>query len=224
MSIIASYVAHRRAIVVENPLNALVRSVVVRMLDRIPRQDTKVSYQYEMHIYHFLVENEIVYGCVSNVQYEAHQVYGFLVEVKALFKAQFLNSADGNRSFTAITATNCRAFGATLAVTAACMTSNPRGYEKVERVKEQLHATTKVMLDNIDSVLERRELIESLCDRTDSLRAEAHVFHAGSRSLKQKLLKHNIILVCATVVGVAIIGCVVSFIFYRLSQRGEAKH
>lgn len=210
MAILGSFVAFRRAIVADDRMSQQMKDVVAKMLERLPRHDTKVSYQYELQVYHFLVENEIVYGCVTPPEYENRLVYGFLNQVKDLFKTQFAGSSDRYPRPDEVTYTNCGKFRSTLASSTRTFNEDPQA-DKIGKIKEQLTSTKQVMLENLDSILERGDRIDGLCDRTELLREEAQGFSSNARSLKRAQIKHNIMLGIGVVVILAVLALVIAF-------------
>ncbi|VEG92060.1 hypothetical protein [Legionella spiritensis] len=55
--------------------------------------------------------------------------------------------------------------------------------EKVEQVKQELGEVKKIMIDNIDKVLERGERIEDLIKRTEGLADTSFLFHKKAKEL-----------------------------------------
>lgn len=210
MAIQSSYVAYRRKLVAEDRLSQSMKCVLEKMLQRLPRHDTKVSYQYELQVFHFLVENEVAYGCVTSLEYASGLTYSFLDKVKDLFKVQFAGSSDRYPRPEEITAANCAKFRSTLASSTRTFNDSPQ-LDKVDMIKEQIANTKQVMLENLDSVLDRGERIDGLCDRTELLRDEAQGFSSNARSLKRAQIKHNIILAIAVAAIVAIVALMIAF-------------
>lgn len=207
MPISLSVIAFQKVILCEDRLTPQLRPLVTKILEKIPRHDNKVSYQYEANVYHCLVENEILYLCMTDTAYQSRTVFGFLGDVKAKFKEQFSGSEHRYPKHSDLTPTACARFNTTLAQTARYYNENPEG-DKIGRIKEQIDNVKQVMLENIDTVLERGERIESLCDRTEALAEEAEGFHRNSRTLKRKMQMRNIKLA----IGIFLLVCILAFI------------
>lgn len=210
MTITSSFVAFENEILSDDNVSTTQRAILHKMLGMLPRHDTKVSYQYEQEVFHFLVENEIVYGCISVGSYEIRVVFGFLIQIKDSFKIKFAGSTDRYPKQENLNAPTCRTFSATLGSSRRLFNENPQ-VDKIDRIKEQLNTTRDIMLQNLDSIIERGDCIDNLCDRTDLLREEAQGFHSNARGLRRAILMHNIKIIIGVVVLVAIIALLIAF-------------
>ncbi|KPI89895.1 putative R-SNARE protein [Leptomonas seymouri] len=210
MPINSSFVAFERNIVSEDNVSQSMRSALQKMLYLLPRHDSKVSYQYEQQVFHFLVENEIVYACSTSGQYENRVVFGFLIQVKDTFKVTFAGSADRYPRHSDLTQAKCQPFSSTLASSRKVFNEDPHT-DKIDRIKDQLNTAREVMLQNLDSILERGERIDNLCDRTELLQEEAQGFHSNARSLKRAILIHNIKIIIGVVIFLGILALIIAF-------------
>lgn len=210
MPINSSFVAFERNIISEDNVSQSVRPALQKMLQLLPRHDAKVSYQYEQEVFHFLIENEIVYACTTSGQYENRIVFGFLIQVKDAFKTAFTGSADRYPRHADLTSVKCHPFSSTLASSRKVFNENPQA-DKFGRIKDQLNTTREVMLQNLDSILERGERIDSLCDRTELLQEEAQGFHSNARSLKRAILIHNIKIIIGVVIFLGVLALIIAF-------------
>ncbi|KAG5504501.1 hypothetical protein JKF63_04953 [Porcisia hertigi] len=210
MPIDGSLVAYRQVIVAEEGISPSARLALHKMLRLLPCNDGRVSYQVEQGMYHFLVENEIVYVCITSGPYENRIVFGFLIQIKDAFKTDFVTRA-GNSSFHAdLTPKNCQAFSPTLASSRNVFNSNPHA-DRIGQIKDQLNTTREVILQNLDSIIDRGDHIDTLCDRTDLLRDEAQGFHSNTHSLKRAVLFRNIKIIVGVVISLAILVIITAF-------------
>ena len=65
--------------------------------------------------------------------------------------------------------------------------ANSDSNNKIAQVSKQLDDIKGVMIDNIDKVLEREELIVDLMDKSENLSSNAEQFHRKSRKLKNAM-------------------------------------
>lgn len=211
MPIVASCISFQKVVVAEDRLSPQNRPVVMKMLDRLPRHDTRVSYQFEAFFYHFLVENEIVYLCVTDSTYQGRTVFGFLGDVRDKFKNQFAGSDKKYPAKPELTPKNCNKFNSVLFGEAKTYNENPEA-DKIGRIKEQIDSVKQVMLENLDNVIERGDRIENLCDKTEQLKEEAIGFHTNARTLKRRMLMRNV-KICIAIIGlIGILALVISFV------------
>ncbi|ESL08988.1 vesicle-associated membrane protein (VAMP) [Trypanosoma rangeli SC58] len=210
MVIISSFVAFQRVVLAEDHVTSRMRPVIDAMLERLPRHDAKVSYQYEADVYHFLVENEVVYCCISGNEYQNRTVFGFLMQVRDLFKTHFAGSASRYPRSSELTPAVCGKFCTTLATLTRTFNVNPQA-DKIGKINEQLDSTKEVMLENLDRLIDRGDRIESLCDKTEQLRDEAQGFHSNARALKRIILLRNIKLAIALILVLGLVGIIIAF-------------
>lgn len=210
MPINSSLVVFERAIIAEESVSQSARPALQKMLSLLPRHDAKVSYQFEQDVFHFLVENEIVYACTTTGQYENRIVFGFLIQAKDAFKTAFAGGADRYPRHADLTPANCGAFSSTLAASRKLFNENPQA-DKIGRIKDQLNATREVMLQNLDSIIERGDRIDTLCDRTELLRDEAQGFHSNARDLRRAILMHNIKIIIGVVLFLGVLALIIAF-------------
>ena len=208
--ITGSGVALEKTAVCEDRISLHAKAVLSKMLERLPRHDTRVTYNYEGTFYHFLVENEIVYYCLSGEGFQNRTIYGYLAEIKDKFKARF-GSDKAYPSKAALTAASCASFAGVLASEAKQFNDNPES-DKIGKVREQIEQVKQVMLHNIDTVIERGHKIDMLCDKTNALREEASTFNTNARTLKRKMLMRNIKIGIAIFGLLCILALVISFI------------
>lgn len=218
MPILCAVVAYQKVILAEERVTPQLRPLITKIMEKIPRHDNKVSYQYEANVYHCLVENEILYLCMSDANYQARTVYGFLGDVRDKFKAAFAGSEKKYPPTTQLTPAACGRFSSTLGQQMRYFNDNPEG-DKMGRIREQIEGVKTLMLENIDSVLERGERIDNLCERTEALKEEAAGFHDNSRSLKRKMQWRNIKLLLAIIFLVLLLGLIISMVVCGINYK-----
>jgi len=161
-------------------------STVTRvLLKKIPKEDGKLSYIYDKHIFHYMVSQELTYLCMTDKEFQRLVAFQFLDEIKT----RFLNTY-GDRGKTAI----AFAFNADFqrVLQQQMDRFNSTKDDKVQRVREEISQVKDVMIKNIDKVLERGEKIELLVDRTEDLDKHAFKFKKQSRNLKRSMWWKNV--------------------------------
>nr|CAJ2475992.1 unnamed protein product [Leishmania braziliensis] len=209
MPINSSLVAFEWTIIAEDSVSPSAGPVLQKMLSLLPRHDTKVSYQLEQEVFHFLVENEIIYGCTTSGHYENRIVFGFLIQIKDAFKMAFAGRAEECLRHADLTPENCHTFSSTLASSRKAFNENTQE-DKVSQIKEQLNTTREVILQNLDSIIERGDRIDTLCDRTELLRDTAQAFHTNARALNRTILMHRIKVIVGVTIVLAILALIIT--------------
>lgn len=208
--IIASCVGFQNVVVADDKLSPVLRPVVLKMLERLPRYDTKVSYQYENHTYHIQVENELQYVCISDQNFQLRTVYAFLEAIKDKFKTQF-GEANRYPQKSEITARKCGGFSSVLSSQTKIFNENPAA-DKIGRIKDEIDSVKQIMLENLDNLIERGDRIDNLCDKTEMLKEEAQGFHNNATTLKRKMWMRNVKIAIAVFLLLCLVGLVIAFI------------
>jgi vesicle-associated membrane protein 7 len=91
---------------------------------------------------------------------------------------------------------------------------------KVASVKAQVEETKKVMIDNIDRVIERGERINDVVSETDRLANEANAFQTNARTLKRVMWKKKLLFVGLGIVILLIIIFIVVLLACREPNDG----
>lgn len=64
--------------------------VTKRILEKIPAQNAKMSYMYDRHIFHYVVEDGLVYMTMADEAFGRRIPFAFLEDIKNRFKAAYL--------------------------------------------------------------------------------------------------------------------------------------
>jgi len=160
--------------------------VTRRILDKIPQNDSKMSYVYDRHIFHYIVEEGITYLCMADEEFGRRVPFAFLEDIKNRFKAAY-----GDRGRTALAYGMNADFSRVLQNQMDYYSSNPNA-DKINRVKGEIDEVKTVMVQNIERVLERGERIELLVDRTENLNQAAFKFKKQSTQLKRAMWWKNV--------------------------------
>lgn len=200
--ILYSLVARGRVVLAEYTSTSGNFPTVTRMLlNKIPSNtDSKMSYKYDTHVFHYIVESEITYLCMADASFKRRLPFAFLDDIKERFKGQY-----GEQARSAIAFAMNEEFSRVLQRQMDYFNGNPQA-DAVGRVQNQLAEVKDVAMKNIEKVLERGEKIELLVDKTDRMKNTAVKFQKTSRNLKNAQWWNNmkmwlvIILIAAVVI------------------------
>ena len=178
MPIVYALVARGRTVLAEYTSTSGNFPTVTRvLLDKIPSQDGKMSYVYDQHIFHYIVENAVTFLCMADESSKRRIPFAFLEDVKNRFTSTY-----GDKAHTAIAFAMNEDFARVLKKQMDFYNTNPAA-NNIERVKNQIDEVKDVMVENIEKVLERGEKIELLVDKTDRLNQQAFKFEKTSRQV-----------------------------------------
>jgi vesicle-associated membrane protein 7 len=193
----------------DKPLSPIMKQTLQKLIENLPKHDSKVSYQISGSTYHCLVENTIVYIVVSDADTQARTAYGMLAEAKEAFKQQFGNG--GYPKPADLNAARCGKFSSTLAQKIRYFNDNPQG-DKIGKLKNQIEDVKNVMLNNIDEIMERGQRIDNLVDKSEVLLEQADHFEDNARTLKNVMICRQIKIVLAVVFALGILGLIIAMI------------
>ncbi|XP_076453479.1 vesicle-associated membrane protein 7-like [Babylonia areolata] len=187
MTIVYSCIARGTNVLCSNQTGAgSYSSTIQSMLGNIPStSDGKRTYSANNNDYHCLIENGIVFVCVTESGISKQQPYSFLAEIKRRLQSGPL----AMRAMTAGTGELDKDFNFVLAQ--QMKNFSKAGNDNVSRLQSQVDEVKGVMTQNIEMVLERGERLEDLMDKTDDLSASAMTFQKTARRIRKKYWWQN---------------------------------
>jgi len=179
---------------------------VPRLLEKIGRHDSKMSYAYERDVFHVIVEHRFVYICVADEESGQRIPFSFLGEMKERFCQRY---AKGKPYPEVNSLPNVSDFKMQITSLIRFYNENPDS-DKIAKVKSQINEVQTIMTKNIDDVIARGERIEDIVGKTEQLNQNAQTFKRGARTLKRTMQWKRIVCI-AVVVGtiLLVVGVVV---------------
>ena len=194
-------VARRKVVLAEYTATSGNFPTVTRvLLDKIAPQDCKMSWQYDDHVFHYVVESGLTYLCMADESLKRRIPFAYLADVKERFKSTFGLEQAHNAIAFAMNDSFSRVLQARLE-----HHNNPDA-DNINRMKGQIEDVKGMMVENIDKVLERGEKIELLVDKTDQMQQAAFKFEKSAGRLKKAMWWKNMkmTLIMGSIVGVVI--------------------
>ena len=192
----------------DKPLSPTAKQAITKLIENLPKHDSKVSYQIGSDTYHCLVENAVLYITISDGDTAARTAYGMLAETKEAFKEQFAGPgkypkpADLNPS-------RCNKFGSTIAAKMRYFNENPQG-DKIGKLKNQIEDVKQVMLTNIDDIMERGQKIDTLVDKSNTLVEQAELFQDNASTLHWAMKCRLIKIIAVTILALGILSLIIA--------------
>eukprot|EP00161_Ancyromonas_sigmoides_P025470 TRINITY_DN8531_c0_g3_i1.p2 TRINITY_DN8531_c0_g3~~TRINITY_DN8531_c0_g3_i1.p2 ORF type:complete len:258 (-),score=67.48 TRINITY_DN8531_c0_g3_i1:165-938(-) len=213
MAIIYSLVARGPTVLAEfTTTSGNFTTVTRRILDKIPSNDAKMSYAYDRHVFHYVVEDGIVYMCMADEAFARRVAFAFLDDARSAFR-----SAYGGAAQTALAYGMNEDFSRTLERRMEYYNTSPDA-DRITAVRGQIDEVKSVMVQNIEKVLERGEKIELLVDKTENLNAQAFQFKKKATNLKRAMWWKNMklslligLIVCLVIFIIVWIACGADF-------------
>lgn len=138
-------------------------TVTRRILEKLPTEDSKMSYVYDSHVFHYVVSGGLVYLCMADGDFGRRVPFLFLDDI-----VQRWVGAYGQRGQTALAYGMNEDFSRVMQRQMDFFSRDPTA-DRVSRVREEIDEVRSVMVDNIEKVLQRGEKIELLVDKTENL-------------------------------------------------------
>ncbi|KAF9108168.1 Vesicle-associated membrane protein [Mortierella sp. AM989] len=188
MSIIYALVARGSVILTEfTNSSGNFTTVTEAILDKIPPNNSKLTYVYDRYLFHYICEDGLTYMCMADDSFGRRIPFAFLQDIKEKFLAQYSRE----QALESLVPYSMNEFSKTIAKQMEYFSTNPDA-DRIKHVKGEIEQVKDVMVQNIERVLERGERIELLVDKTDNLNQQAFVFKRRSTMLKRTMWWKNV--------------------------------
>lgn len=177
--------------------------VAHRILEKLPQNDSRVSYSQERHLFHIVVRDGITFLCMADEDFGRRIPFAFLEDVRERYLNRF-----GEEVHTAPAYEHNAEFSRVLEDRMAFYSTDQRA-DTINRVRGEISEVKTVMIENIDKVLDRGERIELLVDKTDHLQNESFAFKREARRLKTRLWWKNIRLLAFVALLILVIAYII---------------
>lgn len=205
--IVYALVARGKAVLAEFTMTSGNFPTVTRvLLSKIAPHDSKMSYVYDKHVFHYVVHSGITYLCMADQSTRRRVAFAFLEDIKRRFNVGY-----GRVMHTVQPFTMNQEFGPVLQRQIQFYNSDPSS-DELSKVKSQLDDVKNVMVENVEKVLERGEKIELLVDKTDRLTQQAFKFESTSKQLRSALFWRKVKMYCLFAFAAAFAAFVISAI------------
>jgi len=145
--------------------------------------------------------------------------FGFLIEIKSRFLAQF---PPDSTDFASLPNYGAGSFNAELKkLMVEYGTTQSGKQDAISNVQSEIDNVRDIMTENIERVLERGERIDLLVDKTDRLGGSAHEFRVRSKSLRRQMWWKNVKLM--VLLAVVIVFLVYLFVGFGCGLPGWSK-
>ncbi|KAJ2224282.1 hypothetical protein IWW45_008129, partial [Coemansia sp. RSA 485] len=148
--IIYALVARRSVILSEHSnTTGNFQQITQAILEKIPPNDSKLTYVYDRYLFHYISENGIVYLCMSDDKFGRRIPFAFLQDLMERFIAAFTDTEiDGASAY------GLNSFARTIARQMDYYSRNPQ-VDAIRQAQGEISQVKDVMVQNIERVLER---------------------------------------------------------------------
>jgi len=159
---------------------------VTRMLlNKIPKEESRMSYESNDFFVHYIVGNKITYLCVAGNDLKLEMAFGFLNRIKEQFEkryghAQNLGSYVINDEFKSVLAEKI------------IEANDAEDGDHMKLLQDKVSAITELAQNNLGKLIARDERIDSIATKSDRLHEDAKEFERGAIELKRHFFWKNI--------------------------------
>ncbi|XP_050504160.1 vesicle-associated membrane protein 7 [Diabrotica virgifera virgifera] len=175
--------------------------VTEQIISKIPPHNDRLTYSHGNYLFHYVLENRILYMCITDDEFERSRAFLYLNQIKRRFQSTYGASAETaiayamNSEFSTVLATEMKLY------------SESHDLDTISRVHSELDELKDIMVKNIDNISMRGERLELLVNKADDLNQGSVTFRTTSRNLARSLFWKNMKMYI-------IIGVVVTVIVY----------
>lgn len=91
MPILYALISRGKTVLAEYTSNTGNFPTVTRvLLSKISSEDTKMSYIYDKHVFHYIVDNGIIFLCMSDESTKRRLAFAFLEDIKKIWREKFV--------------------------------------------------------------------------------------------------------------------------------------
>lgn len=179
--------------------------VTEQILQKISPDSPKLTYTHGSYLFHYLLEDGIIYLCITDDEFDRAKAFHFLADIQTRFQASY-----GRQAHSALAYAMNSEFSRVLANQMKHYSGNKEG-DNIAKVQGEIDELKGIMVKNIDTVTSRGERLELLVNKTEALSSSSVTFRKASRNLARSMLIKNIkIAVVVALVVLLVIYIIVS--------------
>ncbi|KIR55754.1 vesicle-associated membrane protein 7 [Cryptococcus gattii Ru294] len=202
MSLIHALIARGTTVLAEHATGTaeLKPAAQITILSKIPPNNSKLTYVWQDRLIHYVSSNGVIYLVMADDSVGRRMPFAFLAELERRFTAQYESD-----DIVSAGAHSLEEFEPELARLMHQYTSSPPA-DPLRQAQSDLNNVKDIMVQNIDSILQRGERLDLLVDKTDTLAGQAYAFRRGARSVRrQQWWKNMRIMALSGVVGLLLL-------------------
>ena len=182
------------AVYSERPGNfEAVAKQLLSKIDRSKNDMQSLVYTKEHFVFHYLVDNGLIYLCMADEGFSRLVSFRFLEDIKNRFIGNFgVEHAKMAQSY---------AYNADFRETirkGLISANDPRNMQyrssdaKITQINDEIEKTKNTVMLSIEKVLDRGDKLELLLDKADHLADQGRVFKGSANKLKRRMVCKNV--------------------------------
>ncbi|WVO16261.1 hypothetical protein L204_103936 [Cryptococcus depauperatus] len=205
MSLIHALIARGTNVLVEHVTGTaeLKPATQITILSKIPPNNSKLTYVWQDRLIHYVSSNGVIYLVMADDTVGRRMPFAFLADLERRFTSLY-----DNDEITAAVSHSLEEFEPELSKLMHQFTTSPPA-DPLRQAQSDLNNVKDIMVQNIDSILQRGERLDLLVDKTDTLAGQAYAFRRGARAVRRQQWWKNIRIMALT----GVVGFLVLYIF-----------
>eukprot|EP00658_Telonema_sp_P-2_P078149 TRINITY_DN7247_c0_g1_i7.p1 TRINITY_DN7247_c0_g1~~TRINITY_DN7247_c0_g1_i7.p1 ORF type:complete len:227 (+),score=73.04 TRINITY_DN7247_c0_g1_i7:244-924(+) len=189
---------------------AVVARKILRTIDG--QTDTKMSYTYSKHYFHYMVKSNLVYLCMAEQSFSRRNCFQFLNDIAGRFETSFgergatAGQYEMNEEFHRIMQNQMEFFS--------------KHRDQTHQVKEEIDQVKDLLSKGIEKVIDRGEQIDLLVDRSQELSRDSYSFRRTSTDLKRAMMCQNLKMILIMTGGVVVALLLILMMFCGFNLKG----
>ncbi|EIM19735.1 VAMP/synaptobrevin-like protein [Wallemia mellicola CBS 633.66] len=176
MMLVYSLVGQNNSI--RNEYNASTRDysqIVEQVMEKIPPNNSKLTFKYKDININYLSDNGIVYLVISQDSVSRAVAFKYLLDLQQ----KFTSVEDSDVDFTDTIKDLLESYN----------TQPPE--DQLGKTQNELNQVKDVMIQNMESIIDRGDRIDNLVDRTNEMSSQAFAFRKKSTMLRRQMWYKN---------------------------------
>eukprot|EP00775_Hariotina_reticulata_P008410 gene8410-8594_t len=161
-------------------------TIAVRILERLPNEDTKVTYIQDRHMFHILVQEGLTFLCMAEDSAGRRIPFAFMEDIRSQFLSKY-----GDTWSQAVAYEYNTDFSQVLQQRMEYYSTNANA-DVINRVRGEITQVKDIMIENIEKVLDRGERLDLLVDKTAHLQGEAFAFRREAKRARRVMWWQNV--------------------------------
>lgn len=182
-------------------------TIAVQILEQVPPQNGKRTCDYDVYNFHYEVNDEMTYMCMTDRHFSKVQSYKFLKQVRYDWVDKFGDK--GKRAKIAY-AMN-KEFKGVLKKKMDYFNNDPNA-DKIRKCKVKISQMREDVIRNIDTVMASGDQLDNLADKAELLSDATYQFKEKSGTIKKQLWWRNVMV--TVIIALMIMAAVLALFFY----------
>jgi len=168
-------------------------NAVQKILDKIPPNNSKLTYVWEQYLFHYISESGIVYLVMADDSIGRRIPFAFLAKLMEIIPASTASGSSTSSASAPAHHSLQLEYEPGLQSLMDEFNQDPTraSNDALTDAQNELNQVKDIMVHNVEQILSRGERIELLVDKTDNFAQQAVAFRRGARAQRRRMWWRN---------------------------------